>query len=67
MDRAEDRFDSAMRRAGMEVPEDLREGTFAVYRELMAMAAMVRTPRDAESEPANQFRVDAVLPGGAGW
>jgi hypothetical protein len=27
----------------------------------------VRTPRDAESEPANQFRVDAVLPGGAGW
>jgi hypothetical protein len=66
MDDAEDRFESAMRRAGIEVPNDLRAGTFAVFRELTAMAAMMRVPREAESEPAGQFRVDVFLPGGAG-
>jgi hypothetical protein len=66
MDRAEDHFESAMRRAGIEVPDDLRAGTFAVFRELTAMAAMMRVPREAESEPAGQFRLDAFLPGGAG-
>jgi hypothetical protein len=65
MDRAEDRFESAMRRAGIEVPDDLRHGTFAVFQELTAMAAMIRVPRAAESEPAGQFRIDVFLPGGA--
>ncbi|WP_406630098.1 hypothetical protein [Amycolatopsis sp. WGS_07] len=63
MDRAEDRFAAAMNRAGMEVPDDLREGTFAAFRELTAMAGLMRQPRAAESEPAGQFRLDVLLPG----
>lgn len=55
-------FDSAMRRAGIDVPADLRPGTLSVYRELMAMARLVRTPRPAESEPACVFRLDTTLP-----
>ncbi|MGW7534876.1 hypothetical protein [Amycolatopsis sp. NPDC054798] len=63
MDRAEDRFAAAMNRAGMEVPDDLREGTFAVFREMAVMAGMMRRPRAAESEPAAQFRLDVLAPG----
>ncbi|GAA3028089.1 hypothetical protein [Actinokineospora globicatena] len=60
---AEDPFDHAMRKAGIDVPPDLRRGTVAVHRELAAMAALLRVPRHADSEPAGQYRIDAILPG----
>jgi hypothetical protein len=44
-----------MRRSGIEVPADRRVGALAAYREMRGMAAKMRQPRDAESEPAGVF------------
>lgn len=48
-------FDVVMRRSGIEVPADWRAGALAAYREMRGMAAKMRQPRDAESEPAGVF------------
>jgi hypothetical protein len=55
-------FDRAMRRAGMPVPPELRAGAFAVHVELSRMAALLRQPRAAGSEPAHVFQLGALLP-----
>jgi hypothetical protein len=59
-------FDRAMRRAGLEVPPDLHAGTYAVHQELSRMAALLRQPRAAESEPAHVFALRLLLPPPAG-
>lgn len=55
-------FDLLMRRAGLDVPAECRTGTYAVYRELTAMAALLRGRRPAHNEPAAVFVIDRILP-----
>ncbi|MCP3102426.1 hypothetical protein LZ198_26490 [Myxococcus sp. K15C18031901] len=57
----EHEFDAVMARCGHDVPADLRPGALAVYLELTRMAARLRQPRAAESEPSNVFNVRALL------
>lgn len=57
----EQEFDAVMARCGHDVPVDLRPGALAVYLELTRMAALLRQPRAAESEPANVFNLRALL------
>lgn len=59
----EHEFDVIMRRCGLDVPVARRSGTLATYRELTRMAALLRQPRDAESEPSNVFVIDTHLRG----
>jgi hypothetical protein len=54
-------IDALLIRAGLTVPEDLREGLRNGVRELAAMAARMRTPRNAEDEPAIVFEINEVL------
>jgi hypothetical protein len=49
---------------GIRVPEDRFGGVYAVHQELMRMAALLRRPRAAESEPASMFDLRAVLRAG---
>ncbi|WP_033438814.1 hypothetical protein [Saccharothrix sp. NRRL B-16314] len=53
----DDEVEAALRRGGLEVPEDLRAGTAVGYRELLRMVELLRGPRSAMSEPAAVFRV----------
>jgi hypothetical protein len=59
---ADDReFDLLMAARGIDVPPDRRAGAVTVYRELLGMAARMRQPRAAESEPAFVFDLETVL------
>ena len=57
----ENEFEVIMRRCGLIVPAERRSGTLATYRELSLMAALLRQPRDAASEPSNVFAIDTHL------
>jgi hypothetical protein len=57
----EQEFDLLMAKCGVAVPPDRRDGSLAVFRELKRMAALLRQPRDAASEPANIFCLHAIL------
>jgi hypothetical protein len=48
-------------RAGLSVPPHLHSGVFAGYLELRAMSALMRSPRDAEAEPAIVFQLEEIL------
>ncbi|GAA3229536.1 hypothetical protein MTQ10_09135 [Streptomyces sp. XM83C] len=53
-------FDLVAARAGLPVPAEWRAGAVASYAELMAFAALLRTPdRPPGSEPAAVYRVEA--------
>lgn len=54
-------FDFEMERYGITVPADRRRGALAGYVELKRMAALLRQPREPESEPANIFSLPAIL------
>ena len=58
---AEDEFDALLGRAGIIIPPDRRRGTIATCRDLKRMAALLRQPRSAESEPAAVYRLNHVL------
>ncbi len=57
MDGWDEEVEAAMRRGGLEVPEELRAGTATGYRELLRMVELLRGPRSAASEPAAVFLV----------
>jgi hypothetical protein len=54
-------LDTMLARVGLAVPTDWYAGVLAGYRELTAMAALMRQPRDAAAEPAIVFDLAAVL------
>ncbi|MCP3102418.1 hypothetical protein LZ198_26450 [Myxococcus sp. K15C18031901] len=56
-------LDLLMRRQGLQVPTAYKAGVLAGYEDLRRMTAHLRQPRDAESEPANVFQLDALLRG----
>jgi hypothetical protein len=56
-------FDALMKRSGMTVPAGLEQATFAGYLDLRRMAAILRQPRQVDSEPANVFVMEAFLRG----
>lgn len=60
-DPSQQMFDAAMRACAVEVPPDWRDGALAVHRELTAMAALLRQPRDPESEPGFVFRIEDFI------
>lgn len=60
-DDVEREFDVLMARSGIRVPDERRAGSIAVYRDLRRMAALLREPRPAESEPAIVFSLEAFL------
>ncbi|HEU5269370.1 MAG TPA: hypothetical protein VFU36_05540 [Jatrophihabitans sp.] len=51
-------FDAAARRAGIEVPADLREGVLHGYRGLRGLTALLRA--EAEAVRAEAVRAEAV-------
>jgi hypothetical protein len=59
-------FYALLKRQGIELPVDRAAGAFAVHLELSRMAALLRGPRVAESEPASIFSLPALLPELAG-
>jgi hypothetical protein len=52
---------TVLARSGVQVPPELAAGVEFVSAELRGMAALVRRPREAASEPASVFLLDAVL------
>lgn len=50
-----------MARAGIVVPADRLAGVLAGYADVVRMAALLRQPRTAESEPAAIFSMTAVV------
>ena len=54
-DDLERELDMLLAKAGANVPPDLKAGLLAGYRDMKRMAAMVRQPRVAASEPSNIF------------
>jgi hypothetical protein len=54
-DDLERELDMLLAKAGANVPPDLRPGLVDGYRDMKRMAAMVRQPRTAASEPSNIF------------
>ena len=48
-------LDMLLAKAGANVPSDLKAGLLDGYRDMKRMAAMVRQPRTAASEPSNIF------------
>lgn len=55
-------FQAAMRGRGIEVPDDLLDGCYSVHLELQRMAALIRTERPPEMEPAPVFSALVFLP-----
>lgn len=54
---SEEEFDALMARSGLRVPEELRRGTLAGYRQLRRLADLLHTPMDPEDEPAAVYRM----------
>ena len=50
-------FDMLMARAGLAVPDDLRELLLPAYGGLGEQVAMLRSARTAAAEPSNTFRL----------
>lgn len=53
----------AMESQGICVPDDLRAGALAEFRQLETLRTLLRAPRPAESEPSNVFAIDPILRG----
>ena len=53
-------FDLFMRRAGLTVPPERREGVLVAYGELLEQVALLRNGRHAAAEPANVFRLQRI-------
>ena len=54
-DGLERELDMLLAKAGADVPPDRKAGILAGFREMKRMAATVRQPRTAASEPSNTF------------
>jgi hypothetical protein len=54
-DDTEHELDMLLAKAGASVPPHLKAGILAGYRDMKVMAARVRQPRTAASEPSNVF------------
>ena len=54
-DESEHELDVLLAKAGASVPPHLKAGILAGYRDMKVMAATVRQPRTAASEPSNVF------------
>jgi hypothetical protein len=54
-DGLEHELDVLLAKAGANVPPHLKAGILAGYRDMKIMAATVRQPRTAASEPSNVF------------
>jgi hypothetical protein len=54
-DESEHELDVLLAKAGANVPPHLKAGILAGYRDMKVMAATVRQPRTAASEPSNVF------------
>lgn len=50
-------FDILMRRAGLDVPPDVRAQVLPAYAEMRDQIELLRGPRTAAAEPSNIFRV----------
>jgi hypothetical protein len=50
-------FDAAMARAGLQVPYELRAGTYQNYRQLRQLADLLHQPLSLEAEPATVFQM----------
>lgn len=61
-DRDEAELVAMAARAGMTIPDSLRPGVLAGYRDLRRMCALLHTPRPAENEPAFAYRVASEDP-----
>lgn len=57
----EQELDVLMSKAGATIPDDRKAGVFAGYRELKAMAAMLRQPRTAAAEPSNIYSLETFI------
>jgi len=60
---SEREFLALMQLRGIRVPASYESGTLSVFHEMVAMAASVRVPLDAEIEPASQFDASIMLRG----
>jgi hypothetical protein len=54
-------FDALMAKSDVAVPPELKAGALAVYDDLKRMAALVRQPRAADSEPSNIYNIQVIL------
>lgn len=54
-DALEREFDVVMHKAGLTVPPQRRAGTLVAYKDMQRMAALLRQPRTAASEPSNIY------------
>ncbi len=53
-------FEVMAKRAGLTIPEKRRPGLFAGFKDIRQMAALLRQPRTAASEPAATFDILTV-------
>ncbi len=56
-------FDMLMAKAGLDVPDDLRELLLPAYAGLREQAEMLRGPRTAAAEPSNIFHLRPLVGG----
>lgn len=54
-------FDMLMAKAGAKVPSDRRAGVIAGYKDMKAMAALLRRPWTAADEPSNIYSLTSYL------
>jgi hypothetical protein len=60
-DESEHELDVLLAKAGANVPPHLKAGILAGYRDMKVMAATVRQPRTAASEPSNVFSLKSYV------
>jgi len=60
-DESEHELDVLLAKAGADVPPHLKAGILAGYRDMKVMAATVRQPRTAASEPSNVFSLKSYV------
>lgn len=60
-DALEREFDVVMAKAGISVPPQRRAGLLVSYKDMQRMAALLRQPRTAASEPSNIFSLKPFL------
>jgi hypothetical protein len=60
-DESEHELDVLLAKAGANVPPHLKAGSLAGYRDMKVMAATVRQPRTAASEPSNVFSLKSYV------
>jgi hypothetical protein len=54
-------FDMLMAKAGANVPADRKAGVVAGYKDMKAMAKLLRQPRTATDEPSNTYDLTSFL------